>query len=162
MKYFSNKNRPFHLGPFPLERLARSDGEADFSKVPSMRAIDFASHPPESLAHAIARFLAMMDTVRDGEITHGRAEIPADPTERSRHMKAASYYFDASMVGVSSLLPEHFLDQPLRNPMIDGIREELEAGQPVTYAAGVDAIYADILAAARRSPGPLKDRKSVV
>ena len=157
VKYFSNKKRPFHLGPFPLERLARSDGAADFKNVPSMREIDFASHPQESLAHAIARFLAMMDTVRDGEIVHGRAEIPADPGERSRHMKAASYYFDASMVGVARLLPEHFLDRPRRNPMIDGIRAELEAGQPVTYAAGVDAIYADILAAARRSPGLIDD-----
>ena len=83
--------------------------------------------------------------------------FPSDPGERSRHFKAAGYYFDASMAGVSRLMPEHHLDRPRRNPMIDGIREELEAGQPSTYAAGVDAIYADILASARQTPEPIDD-----
>ncbi len=155
VKYFTNKRRPFDLGPFPLERLRRTSVGVDFYEVPDMPEMDFSVHAPESIAHAIARFLAMMDTVRDGKIDHGRAEIPDDPHERSRHMKSASYYFDASMVGIAELQPEHFLAKPRRNPMIDGIRSELEAGQPTTYAAGVDAIYADILAASRSAPGPL-------
>ena len=97
----------------------------------------------------------MMDTVRDGEVTSAPAEIPDCPRERSRHFKAASYYFDTSMVGIARLEQDHLLAQPRRNPMIDGIRQELEEGQPVTYAAGVDAIYADTLAAARQQLGPI-------
>ena len=153
MKYFSNKNRQFHLGPFPLERLSRASYTPGLDGIPPESPMDFGRHRPESIAHAIARFLAMMDTVRDGAIVHPVAEIPDCPAERARHMKAASYYFDASMVGIAKLLPEHLLGDPRRNPMISGIREELEAGQPVTYAAGVDAIYSDILAASRRDFG---------
>ena len=157
MKYFSNKKRPFHLGPFPLERLARSRAPPDLSAVPNMPVLEFSRHGPESMAHSMARFIAMMDTVRDGKIVNGLAEIPTDARERSRHFKAAGYYFDASMAGIAKLSPEHLLEQPRRNPMIDGIRAELEAGQPSTYAAGVDAIYADILASARQTLEPVDD-----
>ena len=156
MRYFSTKNRPFHLGPFPLERLRRTGAGIDLDEAPRDASLDLSSHGPESIAHAIARFLAMMDTVRDGAVNALAAEIPEDPGERSRHFKAASYYFDASMAAVTRIEPGHMLARPRRNPMIDGIREELEAGQPVTYAAGVDAIYADTLAAARQELGPIE------
>ena len=154
MRYFSNKNRPFQLGPFPLERLTRSTGAPDLDRVPGETDIDFDAHHRDSLAHAIARFLAMLDTVRDGKVVNPIAEIPDSHSERARHMKASSYYFDASMVGITGVQPEHMLPTARRNPMIDGIRQELEEGQPVTYAAGVDAIYADILAASRQELGP--------
>lgn len=155
MKLFSYKNRPVHLGPFPLETLTRAEGPADLESVPRSAPLDFSDQPDESLVHAMTRYLAMMDLVRDGEITHGAAEIPDDPAERARHLKAAGYYFDASMVGICRLRPEHHLETPFKNPAIDGIRVELEKGQPKTYAAGVDAIYADALASARATLGPI-------
>ena len=162
MKYFSGKSRPFHLGPFPLERLERTEAPPDLGSVPTDQEIDFNRHDRESIAHSIARFLAMMDTVRDGSVYPEPAEIPEDPGERSRHFKAASYYFDASMVGVARIEPAHHLVAPRRNPMIAGIREELEAGQPVTYAAGVDAIYADTLAASRVELGSVADHTHAI
>jgi len=155
MKWFSYKNRPVHLGPFPLETLARSQALADLDSVMPMRQMTFDHQPAESLAHAMARFMAMMDTVRDGKIIHGQAEIPDDPCARAEHLKAAGYYFDASMVGVTALRPEHFLEQPFRNPMIASIREELEDNQPKSFAAGIDAIYADVLESTRVSLGPV-------
>ena len=162
MRYFSNRNRPFHLGPFPLEKLARTRCQPRLEDVPGDRGIDLGGQSRESIAHAIARFLAMMDTVRDGEVNSAPAEIPDDPQERSRHFKAASYYFDASMVGIARIERGHLLRRSRRNPMIDGIRQELEQGQPVTYAAGVDAIYADTLAAARRRLGPIDDHRHAI
>ncbi len=155
MDRFSDRNRPFHLGRFPLEALERGNHPPDPGNVAGDRKLDTESQPHHSLAHAMARFLAMLDTVRDGDIVNPPAEIPECPVERARHLKAASYYFDASMVGIAALEPGHLLDRPRRNPMIAGIRKELEAGQPVTYAAGVDAIYADTLAASRKEFGPL-------
>ena len=155
MRFFSNKSRPFHLGPFPLEKLVRTETKPSLSEVPETEPIAFSDKPNDSLAHAIARYLAMLDTVRDGRIVNGKAQIPEDPNERSKHLKAACYYFDASMVGIARLEPGHFRASPIRNPMIDGIREELERGQPMTYAAGVDAIYSDILESSRQAPGPI-------
>ena len=148
MRYFSGKNRPFHLGPFPMELLKRDCRLPDLSAVPGMKELNFESRPHVSIAHSIARFIAMLDTVRDGVMSPLAAEIPECPSERARHMKASCCYFDVSMVGITRLESKHFLTTCRRNPMIDGIRTELEAGQPTTYAAGVDAIYADVLDAA--------------
>ena len=155
MELFSSKNRAFHLGPYPLEKLARASSDLDLSGIPDTPLPNYAPDHPDSLAHAMGRYAAMMDTVRDGAVAHGKADIPDDPSERSRHLKAAGYYFDCSMAGVSRLAPGHFLNEPRRNPDIEGIRRELEAGQPTSYAAGVDAIYADILAASRNTPIPV-------
>ena len=99
--------------------------------------------------------MALLDTLRDGPIVHGAAEIPTDPTERSHHLKSAAYYFDASMVGVTTLAPHHLLPEPVRNPAIDAIKAELEGNRPQGFAAGLDATYADILAASRATLGPI-------
>jgi ferredoxin len=155
VNFFSTRNRPFHLGPFPLETLNRTPGPVDLDAIAPMRPLDVSRHGDESLAHAMARFMAMMDTVRDGRIVHGEADIPADSQERARHMKAAAYYFDASMVGIAKLQPAHFLPQPFRSPMIDAIKQELEEGQPKSFASGIDAIYADVLESARERLGPV-------
>lgn len=155
MKMFSYKNRPVHLGPFPLETLGRSTDSVDLQAIEPMKPLSCDHQPAESLAHAMARFLGMMDTVRDGKIVHGEAEIPEDPRRRAEHLKAAGYYFDASMVGITRLEKNHFLASPFRNPMIDDIKEELERGQPKSFASGIDAIYADVLESARITLGPV-------
>ena len=40
MRFFSYKDRPVHLGPFPLENLARTES-IDLSSVPPMTALQF-------------------------------------------------------------------------------------------------------------------------
>ncbi|MFN3954041.1 MAG: 4Fe-4S dicluster domain-containing protein [Pararhodobacter sp.] len=159
MRIFSYKNRPVHLGPFPLERLARTHASPDLARLPTQAPLAFDHADPESLIHAMARFMGMFDTVRDGVIAHDPAEISDDPAERSRHLKAAAYYFDAAQVGVAALSPAHHLERPWRNPMIDTLRQELEAGQPTSHAAGIDAIYADVLDAARIEHGPVRHHR---
>lgn len=156
MKFFSYKDRPVHLGPFPLETLKRSDASPDLTAAPEMGALDLAAHGPESLAHAMARYQAMLDVVRAGPVRYGQAEIPEDPTERANHLKAAGYYYDASMVGTCTLGDSHLLAQPRRNPMISSIYEELKGGQPKGFAGGIEMIYANIMAAAGRPTPPLK------
>ncbi|MCY4543179.1 MAG: 4Fe-4S dicluster domain-containing protein [Rhodobacteraceae bacterium] len=162
MKFFSGRKRPFHLGPFPLEKLARATGDPKAPEISPPPVLVADDHAESSIAHAIHRFLAMMDTISDGEVAPIKAEIPHCAVERARHLKAACYYFDASMVGICRLRPHHFLREPRRNAQIDDIRTELEAGQPKTYAAGVDAIYADILEAAGKDFGGIGDHQSVL
>jgi reductive dehalogenase len=152
MKLFSYRNRPVHLGPFPLEALARTQTAPDLTALATPTPLSFAPADHRSLAHAMGRFMAMLDTVRDGAVTHAAADIPDDPAARTEHLKAAGYYFDAAMMGVGRIGPEHWLETPFRNPGIAGIRAELEQGQPKSFAAGVDAIYADVLDAARAAP----------
>ncbi|MCW1932074.1 4Fe-4S dicluster domain-containing protein [Pararhodobacter zhoushanensis] len=158
MPVFAHADRPVHLGPFPLERLRRGTAP-DLNALPWSRPLSFDHPDPQSLTHAMARYQAMFDTVRQGPIVHAEAEIPDAPQERSNHLKAAGYYFDAAQMGVCALLPEHHLPVPHRNPMIDALRVELEQGQPKTHAAGIDAIYADILDAARSPHGPVTSHR---
>jgi reductive dehalogenase len=155
MRLFSYRDRPVHLGPFPLERLARAAAPPDLARGPPMRSLAFDDPNPESIVNAMARYMAMLDAVRDGRPAPLPAEIPADPQERSNHLKAAGYYFDASQVGVCALPPEALLPEPIRNPGLDAIVEELEKGQPKSFAAGIDVIYADVLDSARTRPTPI-------
>jgi reductive dehalogenase len=156
MRLFSYRDRPFHLGPFPLERLPRTSAPADLARVPPMRPLAFvdAAHP-ESIVNAMTRYMAMFDAVRDGRSAPLAAEIPADPRARSEHLKSAGYYFDASQIGICALAPEALLPAPFRNPGLDAIVEELNQRQPRTHAAGIDVIYADVLDSARTQPTPI-------
>ncbi|MBL8331141.1 MAG: 4Fe-4S dicluster domain-containing protein [Rubrivivax sp.] len=154
MRLFSYRDRPVHLGPYPLERLTRRAGVA-LSEVPRMTALDFDALAPHSLGHAMRPYLGMFDVVRDGPVAPLRAEIPEDPAERARHLKAAGYYFDASMMGICALPVAALLDTPLRNPQTDAIAEQLAASQPQSFAAGMDMILADVMDAARARRGPV-------
>lgn len=99
MRFFSYRDRPVHLGPYPLERLTRADS-ADLTALPAMQALSFDDPNPESLKHAMARYIGMFDLVRDGAVNPQLGEVTADPQERADHLKAAGYYFDASMMAV--------------------------------------------------------------
>ncbi|MBN8510542.1 MAG: 4Fe-4S dicluster domain-containing protein [Burkholderiales bacterium] len=155
MRLFSTRDRPVHLGPFPLERLARRADAPDLTQVAPMRALAFDAVDPLSIVPAIARFQAMFDLVRDGPVQAAPAEIPDDPAERCRHLKGAAYYFDASMAAACALPPEARLAEPIRNPQVAALGAELERSQPKSFAAGLDMILADVLDSARKPHGPI-------
>ena len=101
-RFFSTKDRPFHLGPFPLERLKRVERAPDLSQVPASQALDFRQlDTPHSLVNAMGEYQAMMDVIRDGLVNPELAAAPTEPEERSRHMKSFGYFQDASMMGVA-------------------------------------------------------------
>ncbi len=159
MRLFSYRHRPVHLGPYPLERLPRAglqalDGDlAAMSPMPPLRFDEPALQ--HTIAPAIGRYMAMFDLVRDGAVNPREAEITADEGERARHLKAAGYYFDASMMGVCRLPASALRAEPVRNPQVTALAAELEANQPTSFAAGMDMILADVLESARQLHGPV-------
>ncbi|RVT50931.1 4Fe-4S dicluster domain-containing protein [Rubrivivax albus] len=155
MRLFSYRDRPVHLGPYPLERLTRSDGPPRLDVLPPMTALRYAADDPLSIVHAMARFAAMFDLVRDGPRSPLPAEIADDPAERARHLKAAGTYFDASMMGVCAIPAAARLAAPIRNPDVTALGEELASSQPKSFAAGMDMILADVIDAARTVHGPI-------
>ena len=155
MRFFSYRDRPVHLGPYPLERLTRQDPTPELSALPPMQALSFDDANPESIKHAMAPYMAMFDLVREGAVNALPAEVSADPVERAQHLKAAGYYFDASMMGVCALPPAALLAQPLRNARVAALADDLAASQPRSFAAGMDMILADVLDAARIEHGPI-------
>lgn len=144
VKLFSDRKRPVHLGPYPLENLRRrSVMHLDALKPQPMLTFDRPDEP-ESIVPAMAPFQAMMDAIRDGIVNPARADIPGDPTERANHLKAFGYFCDASMVGVGALPKSAWLTKPRRNPGIDALAKDLRTRQTKTLAAGIDVIMADL------------------
>ena len=144
-RFFSDRKRPVHLGPYPLERLRRRDRLPDLSAVPVMARLDFhRPDRPESIVNAMGEYQAMMDAIRDGLVNPARAEIPQDPRERANHLKAFGYFCDASMVGCGPLPAAAVLERPRVNPDIDRLAEALRTRQTKTLASGIDLIMADL------------------
>jgi reductive dehalogenase len=129
-RLFSHKDRPVHLGPFPLERLPRTEAAHPPRKNEAPAAL--AIEGPEnslSLANAMGEYINVMDRMREGQVAPDKAPIPDDLAERANHLKAACYYLDASMAATSHIPTEAVLDNPVVN-------ESLAAAAEKEYAAG--------------------------
>jgi reductive dehalogenase len=145
IRFFSDKNRPVHMGGYPQERLLRTGVMPDLEKVPAYRQLDFRRPDrPASIVNAMAEHQAMMDAIRDGLVNKARAECPEDPRERADHLKAFGYFSDAAMAGVCRLPDEALLSKPYRNPDIDRLARDLRTRQTKTLASGIDMIMADL------------------
>ena len=155
VRLFSTRDRPVHLGPYPLERLARSSAVPDLAALPAMQPLAFEHADALSLVHAMAPYMAMFDLVRDGASNPQRAEVPDDPVERAQHLKAAGTYFDAAMMAVCALPAGALLDEPIRNPRVAALGEALQRSQPKSFAAGMDMILADVIESAQTAHGPI-------
>ena len=161
-KLLSYKNRPMHLGAFPLEKLARVD-LADLSEIPLMEPVSFRR--PEHLAsfvNAMQEYQAMLDATREGMVKKERGVIPDNPTDRANHMKAFGYYCDSSMVGTCEIPAETWLDHALKNPDVDRLAHKLQTLQPKTFAAGIDVILANLRENLKTPPAPCVHHSNAV
>ncbi|MBT2129554.1 reductive dehalogenase [Aliiroseovarius lamellibrachiae] len=151
MKVFSDKKRPVHLGPYPLERLKRGP-LPELALVPEMTPISFhRSDRPESIVNAMGEFQAMMDAIRDGDVNAARSTIPDGAAERSNHLKSFGYFSDASMVGIGEIPSSARLKTPRSNPDIARLSMALKTREVKTLAAGIDMIMADLKASMGRA-----------
>jgi len=140
----SNKGRPVHLGRLKLETLARQS-TCDLDNVPSFQPLTFRRpEAPLSIVNAMGDHQAMLDAIRDGLVNKAVAEAPNDPQERADHLKAFGYFADATIVGTCVLPEAAVLADPVRNPDIDRLAEDLRTKQVKTFASGVDMIMADL------------------
>ena len=143
-KLFSYKNRPPHLGPYPLERLKRTEQEPDLIALNAEAQVNFKSDNPVSIVNAMGEYQTMMDVIRDGTIKTEIATIPSDAKERTEHLKAFGYYCDASMIGTTKITPNMWLDTPFTNPDVDRLRDTLRTKQVKTLASGIEIILAGL------------------
>ncbi|WP_085978300.1 reductive dehalogenase domain-containing protein [Roseobacter sp. MED193] len=161
-KIFSNRKRPIHMGPFPMERLVRGP-MPDLSAVPPMQPLDFRRPTsPASIINAMGEYQAMMDAIRDGLVNKAQAGCPSDLQERADHIKAFGYFSDAAIVGVGPVPASARLEQPYRNPDIDRLSEDLQTRQTKTLAAGIDHIMADLKEAMQAPPSTIGDHKHAI
>ncbi len=152
-KLFSYKNRPVHLGSYPLEKLARSNTTPDLTRIPPMEGLSFRRpDDPLSIVNAMQEYQAMLDATREGLVKKEVATIPTDPVEQANHLKAFGYFCDASMVGICKIPQDAWLDDAVANPDVDRLAETLKTKQPKTFAAGVDVIMAGLREAMKAPP----------
>lgn len=162
-RFFSSKNRPFHLGPYPLERFSRVPGEADLSTVPAFYPLDFKRlETPHSLVNAMGEYQAMMDAIRDGLVNKARSAVPEDEVERANHLKSFGYFSDASMMGICRIPPSARLASPSRNPDIDRLAQDLRTRQTKTLASGIDLIMADLRDSMDAPPSAIDDHTHAI
>ncbi len=148
----SYRHRPTHLGPYPLEKLARLDRLEGLERLEPMEGLPFRTSDPLSIIGAMGEYQAMLDATREGLVKRERAVIPQNPEERSRHLKGFGYYCDAAQVGICEIPASAWLDKPLRNPDVGRLARKIETMQVKTLAAGVDVIMAGLKESLRAPP----------
>lgn len=111
------RNRPVDFGPYPLERLPREKeiiGEE-------------ASRPPQAppgmptgrnapLVTAAMSHLEAYEALREPEPFAKKAPVPDDLSRRSRDIKGAGYFLDASQMGICRLPENAWLSPPESKP----------------------------------------------
>ena len=143
-KLRSTKNRPMHLGPFPLEKVARQ-ADVSLTHVPRFSPLSYVDNErPQSLVNAMRDHQAMMDAIRDGTVNGVESETPADVLERSHHLKSFGYFCGASMASTGRLPREAELQQPYTNGGIATLAEELRTRQTKSTAPGHDTLMAEL------------------
>ncbi len=124
-RFFSDKRRPVHMGPYPMERVPRG-AMPDLTGLALSPPLEFRRPgEPSSVVNAMGEYQAMMDAIRDGFVNKVRSGIPGDGIERSNHLKAFGYFSDASMVGICRLPGAARLAEPYLNPDIDRLANDL-------------------------------------
>jgi len=143
-RFFSDKERPMHLGPYPLELLSRTKS-VGIKQYPPMQAMQFdIPDVPFSIVNAMREHQAMLDAIRSGMSNKTKSACPNDGLERANHLKSFAYFADASMAGICEIGTGAVLNTPIRNPDIDRLAEDLRTRQTKTLAAGIDVIMADL------------------
>ncbi|MBM7069035.1 reductive dehalogenase [Actibacterium sp. 188UL27-1] len=144
IRFFSDRDRPVHMGRYPIERLARQ-ASTKLDAVPPPPHLSFdRTDAPQSIVNAMREHQAMLDAIRDGLVNRAVAEAPTDPAERANHLKAFGYFCDAAAMGTCLLPAQALLDHPRANPDVARLAHDLKTRQTKTLASGIDLIMADL------------------
>ncbi len=163
IRFFSDKNRPVHQGPYPLERLSRAASGPEPASVPPMPPLSFRRpDAPESIVNAMGEYQAMLDAIRGGLVNKAEADCPDDPKTRAEHLKAFGYFSDASMVGIGELTEDMILAEPRSNPDVARLADDLRTRQTTTLASGIDIIMADLKESMEAPPVPIGDHRFAI
>ncbi|HEX5093412.1 MAG TPA: reductive dehalogenase domain-containing protein [Burkholderiales bacterium] len=95
-RLFSNRDRPFDLGPLPLELMPR-DARASIRE--ARQPVDASAASDESLAASIPEYRELFSKFLDGEVARARAPVPDDLVRRAQNLKASAYFLDVTLAG---------------------------------------------------------------
>ena len=106
MLFYSRKNRPFELGPYPLERLSHDKSIiAIEANKPQVFRPEIAINKNEnSFSKAISKYKGMFSEVGVVDPLPNKAPVPDDLALRTKDVKGAAYFLDAAQVGICELV----------------------------------------------------------
>ncbi len=99
-RLFSHRDRAVHLGVLPTELLPRQAGAPEW---PARQPVDGQAAGRTSITHVLPEYRALMAPLLQGPVAPAQAPIPADPLQRTQHLKATVYFLDATLAGVAAL-----------------------------------------------------------
>ena len=93
--------RPYHLGPYPLERLARDDAvrEAEAAR-PPIAASALGPAAEGAFSASVRTYLELFSGMLDGQPAAKPAPVPDDPARRAVDLKGYAYFLNADQVGI--------------------------------------------------------------
>lgn len=98
-----SKDRPYHLGPFPLETLTRDQSViVEETARPSLGATPTAAGDGP-LARAADHYRELFAKFADGPAAPKPAPVPDDLSRRAADIKGAAYFLDAAQVGICAM-----------------------------------------------------------
>jgi reductive dehalogenase len=136
MRIFSHRKRPTWFGPYPLEKLPRTDSLLELPGSPN-QALEYP-HVDSCLATAMRPFASLFDSLRDGSKSDECAPIPDDPEIRSRSLKGGCYFLGADQAGTCRIPERAFLDVPIS--YFDPAEAKREDAADVTIASFQKAV----------------------
>jgi reductive dehalogenase len=96
-----SRNRPVHLGPFPLETLARRPGqiraESERAPLPGIRS---SPAPAGGLGRAARIYFDLFMQYREARVAPALAPVPGDLNRRSADIKGGIYFLNAAHAGI--------------------------------------------------------------
>jgi hypothetical protein len=116
MRLVSNRNRPVHLGPFPLERVVRTSEAPDLARVRD--SFPVASTTP--LGRIVNEYIALFEQFRSEDPAPERAPYPKDSLRLANELKANCYFLNASLAACCEIPAAAWSGAP-----IDGHRHAL-------------------------------------
>ncbi len=153
MRLYSHRDRPVHLGPYPLEHLHRIEAPiSDSGGLKAQQPSDLQTASSTSALPAISEYLELFRGLLHGPIASEQAPITANPLERANNLKASAYFLDASLVGICRISPEVDAGIPLGHThalvyLVEFGREPWPGDPGEPWIAGTNANRTDMRAA---------------
>ncbi len=108
--YPKSKDRPFHLGSYPLEVLPRDDGVLEAEAARSRATGKAAASAAGPLGDAAVKYSGLFERFIEEAPVEKEAPVPADLDRRVQDVKGCAYFMDASQVGICRIPDNAWLD----------------------------------------------------
>jgi len=104
MVLFSSKSRPYHYGPYPLERIRRDatvlQDEGSRARIGRPRQPETPGDAGSPFAAALQKYQDIFHSLRADEPALAKAPVPEDLGRRATDIKGSAYFLNASQVGI--------------------------------------------------------------